>query len=49
MSNYNEYIVNCKLLINNEEFEENCFKDENILNFSDHQGLYLMIKALNEC
>ena len=49
MSNYNEYIVNCELLINNEEFEENCFKDENILKFSDHQGLYLMIEALNDC
>ena len=48
MSNFDEYKVNCDLLINNEEFEDNCLKDENILKFYDHQGLYLMIETLNE-
>ena len=49
MSNFGEYIVNCDLFINDENFEENCFRDENILEFSEYPGLYLIIEALNEC
>ena len=48
MSKFGVFVVNCDLLVNNEEFEENCFKDENILKFSDYLGLYLMIETLNE-
>ena len=49
MQNFgDDYIINCELLINDENFEENSFKDENILNFSDHHGLYLIIEALND-
>ena len=48
MSNFSEYKVNYDALLNNGEFEENCFKDENILEFSVHQRLYLMIETLNE-
>ena len=48
MSNFSEFIVNCDLIINNEEFEEKCFKDENILKFSAYERIYLMIETLNE-
>ena len=49
MSNFSEYKVNCDLLFNDENFGENWFRDENILEFSEHPRLYLMIETLNEC